>query len=284
MSRFRNCVLMLVALLLTLGVSIESHASILFGATGSGGGTSSLYTINTSTGAGTLIGSIGFNVSGISFDPTTGILYGLSGLRGAGPATLVTINTATGAGTLVGLVTGPVNDGFPDISFDSAGNLFAWTETNDSLVRINKATAAVTFVGPSIGSAITGLAFDNSGVLYREVGGALTTINPVTGALISTIGGVPRQVGMGMDFNESNTLFALERLGAGATGARNLVTVNTSNASVTTIGLTVPGLDALAFQRDTGGVVPEPATFVVWGGIGLLGAGVAVRQRKLQLA
>ena len=178
-----------------------SAGEILYGATGSQGVTSVLYQIDKTTGAGTAIGSIGFNVSGIAFDPTSGILYGLSGNADAGPAELVTINTTTGAGTLVGTVTGAVTDAFPDITFDAAGNLYAWTENGDRLVKIDKATAAVTFVGPPVGSGRTGLAFSHAGILYLEVSGSLRIIDPVTGALVTTISGLGPNVGVGMDFD-----------------------------------------------------------------------------------
>jgi len=253
---------------------LTTAAAFLYGATGSGGVLSDLYTINTSTGAGTFIGRIGFNVSGIAFDPTTGRLYGLSGGAETGAAELITINTTTGAGTLVGTVTGPVTDRFPDITFDAAGSLYAWTEERDALVRIDKTTAAVTFLGPTLGSAVTGLAFSNAGRLFREVAGTLSTIDPITGALVSTIGSAGRLVGLGMDFDQNDTLYAIERRGPGPGGARALVTVNTSTGAATTIGGTVAGLEALAFQK-----VPEPASLLLLG-IGALGLAWSRRRKS----
>jgi len=227
-----------------------SAGSTLYGATGSGGVLSVLYTIDKATGAGTAIGPIGFNVSGIAFDPTTGILYGLSGNREAGAPELITINPTTGAGTLVGTVTA-IPGGYADITFDAAGQLYGFNEPGcDCLVRIDKATAAVTFVGPTTPSATSGLAFSNAGTLYLDGVGSLRILDPVTGAVTSTISPFSRPVAMGMDFDENDILYGLERLGNGPSGPRNLVTINTANGAVTTIGATVPGLDALAFEKN----------------------------------
>ena len=59
-----------------LGFSASASAApILYGMTGSGGSSSSLYTIDPTTGATTLIGATGqTHMTGIDFDPTTGIL------------------------------------------------------------------------------------------------------------------------------------------------------------------------------------------------------------------
>jgi photosystem II stability/assembly factor-like uncharacterized protein len=73
------------------------------------GGTqpSRFFSINKTTGAGTLIGSMGFIgrfAQDMDFDPETGILYAAAYNFGASPATgeLRTINISTGASTLIG--------------------------------------------------------------------------------------------------------------------------------------------------------------------------------------
>ncbi len=63
--------------------------------------TDSLYSINTSTGAATLIGATGYAANfaqSIDFDKSTGILYGWIYL-GGGANQFVQFNLATGAGT-----------------------------------------------------------------------------------------------------------------------------------------------------------------------------------------
>ena len=60
-----------------------------------------LYTINSATGAGTMVGATGDVLTGLAFDPTFTTLYGLN----TSPFTdqsVFTVNVATGATTLVG--------------------------------------------------------------------------------------------------------------------------------------------------------------------------------------
>src|SRR3954447_24168376 len=83
------------------GVNPAAGAT-LYGATAGNTNTGDLYTINTTTGNASLIGSIGFAVTGLAFDPLTGILFGSTSRNSISPGSLITINPATGAGTLVG--------------------------------------------------------------------------------------------------------------------------------------------------------------------------------------
>jgi len=160
---------------------------VLFGATHySAHATSWLYAISTTDGSATYIGDIGYALSGIAYDPVTGKLYGTT--RGSN-AQLVEINTATGAGTPVGAGTG-YHLNVP--AFNSSGELFAWSEDSDSLVRMNPATGAVTTVFPnSVGTSNTGMAFNNSNVLYLvNWGASVYTVNTATGVATS-IGSIP---------------------------------------------------------------------------------------------
>jgi hypothetical protein len=132
----------------------------LFGAYSSfSGSTSQLVTINTSTGALTFIGTIGFvDVGGLSFAPD-GSLLGVTGGFSATGGDLIRINTLTGRGTLIG------RTGFRDVAaleFDRLGKLYAGLGANDPnggrLAVIDPTTAAGTIIGPSGFSEITGLA------------------------------------------------------------------------------------------------------------------------------
>lgn len=136
------------AMLLVLAQQPASAGEVLFGVTGSGATPSSLYTIDPTTGAATLVGPIGFDhVVSIDFHPGTGVRYGISN---GGPCcsfppdnTLITIDTTTGAGTAVVPVTGIANS--PDMSFDSAGTLYAWNDPAlDNLNTVDLTTGVAT--------------------------------------------------------------------------------------------------------------------------------------------
>jgi hypothetical protein len=123
-----TCVLSLCVAAL-LSFANNAHAdSVLYGVTGSSNTASSLYTIDPVTGATTLIGSTGLShVTGIDFDPITGVLYGVqSDLFGSGAANLLTIDPVTGLATIIG----STGNQIPDITIGSDGVLRGWTEGN----------------------------------------------------------------------------------------------------------------------------------------------------------
>jgi DNA-binding beta-propeller fold protein YncE len=76
------------------GLAFDSINSILYGADGS-----SLFTINTATGAATAVGAFDATLGniGLAFDPSDGILYMNDSL-----GNFYTVNTGTGAATLIG--------------------------------------------------------------------------------------------------------------------------------------------------------------------------------------
>jgi Ca2+-binding RTX toxin-like protein len=239
----------------------------LYGATGVLGNDtappSNLYRIDPNTGAATTVGPIGYALGGLALDPTTGILYGVTTARELTSVErfLIRLDDTTGAGTVVGsLGTNHIGD----IAFDNRGQLYGWSESRradggfaavDDLVRINKATGAVTDVGdsglnPSWGN---GIAFDNSGVLFGSLNGDygwLWTINPTTGA----VNRGPRLTGSPNTTGGAG--IAAATFGCGGTtlyGVVNdfgdpptyLVTLDTTNGEITNRGTTVTALDAL---------------------------------------
>ena len=108
-----------------LGTTAQA-APLLFGADGSGGNPSNLYIIDPATGGvASTVGAIGFAVTGLAFDPTTGVLYGSTSGAGATSSLLLPIDIATGAGTVVGDF-GVGASPMADIAFDPDGNLYGW--------------------------------------------------------------------------------------------------------------------------------------------------------------
>jgi PKD repeat protein len=130
--------------------------------------TNSLYKVDTTTGAVTLIGPSapggGESWTGLT-GSSDGILYGSATTCGA--STLYTVDPNTGALTVVGPITnGPC---IIDIAINAAGEMYGVDIVNDNLIRIDPATGAGTVVG-SIGfnaNYAQGMDFEEeSGVLY----------------------------------------------------------------------------------------------------------------------
>src|ERR1700686_4476231 len=96
------------ALVLSTVVVPALQAQTLYMATGSNGVNGQLYTVDPSTAVATLVGPIliGANpvgITGLAFNPLTGVLYGATSNDGPNPeAALITIDPTTGAATLVG--------------------------------------------------------------------------------------------------------------------------------------------------------------------------------------
>jgi DNA-binding beta-propeller fold protein YncE len=116
-----------------------------------------LYTIDPTTGAATLVATMDTYVvteGDIAFDPTSGILYAVDG---AGQ--LFTINTITGAGTVIGTVGSNID--LSAMAFDAAGNLYMVESFGQSLLKVNKTTAAVIATLPmgNVEQQVGGLAF-----------------------------------------------------------------------------------------------------------------------------
>lgn len=279
-------------LLLTLVVSASTartYGGTLY-ASSSAGGPGELYILNSATGAmvqdvGPLndANSLNYPVTGLAFDPTSGLLYGSTGnSQAATQARLVTINPATGLVTSIGSFNaGPTNtSGVPatmaDIGFDSAGNLYGVGSIGGpQLYSISKSTGQATVIGS------TGLTSTSGGGLAISPGGQFFgtptstrfgTYNSVTGAY-SNIATPTRPVGgayAALDFEETGSvLYALD-LGPGPALTTHLVTINTANGAVTDLGASVAALDAIAF-------IPEPSTLMLC----LIGLGaIAYRRRR----
>ena len=218
---------------------------------------SQLYTVNPETGATTAVGPIGFTVTGLAIDPTTGILYGVTTTNDpTAPENLITIDRATGDGTVVG----PLGHIVAELDFNSAGQLFGWSESEDDLVTINKATGAATVVGESdLSTYGDGMSFNINDVLYvlpRGDNGDYYTVNTATGepTRVGTLSGSEPPTGSAISAAsfacDRTTFYALEN-DFGDTPA-DLVRVNLETGVITTIGDTgVPRLSGLVWDCPT---------------------------------
>jgi hypothetical protein len=264
-------------------------ASVLYASTAAGA-SGELYIINAANGAvvqdvGPLndASSVNYPITGLAFNPNTGVLYGSTGNNSAVPAQLVTINPATAAVTVIGSFNaGPVNSGgtpatMADIAFDAAGNLYGVGSIGGpQLYSINTVTGQATVIGGTGLTSTTGggIAISSSGVFYgTPTAGRFGTYNSVTGAY-TNIANPVKPVGGGygaLDFDGS-VLYGLN-VGAGSPPPSHLVTIDPTTGAVTDLGASVDSLDAIAFAP-----VPEPATIVLF--LGPASMGLLARRRR----
>ena len=258
-----------------LGIAAEVRAGVMYGITGAQNSNSTLYTIDTTTLATTLVGATGFShMTGLAVNSVTGALYcHVSDLSGSGPAQ---INKSTGAGSVIGSTGTQVSD----LSFDTSGTLYGWTASEsgvNGLITIDFGTAAITFVDPpSLQTSRTGLAFDSGDDLYLKDWNQLFAVDPLT-AQLASVGSVAGASNLHnvLEFGESGTLFTVSRQGSQSL----LYTLDTADASATLVGdIGIAIISALAYEESTVAVTePGAGAFL---GLGFLGLGWLRRQRR----
>jgi hypothetical protein len=253
---------------------------------------SSLYTLNTTTGAATLIGSTTVaRLIGLA-ESSSGTLYSVNESDvSATSSNLYTINPSTGAATLVGALGVAVAEG--DLAFDPAtGQLYVANALTDQLLRVNTTTGAATVVGNfgTPGRDVSGMTFTN-GTAY---GLALNDANPDTIVTINTTTGAATTVGQ-----TGTSLGVLAALTHDSSSGLNymggplsnfgtnteLYTVNlttgaaTPVTAITGVTFSLSGLAPIPAVTS----VPEPASVIplLTGALGLLGYGWR-RRRQAQ--
>jgi len=254
------------ALVALVGLAGQANASILYGATSAGHG--ELYILNPATGGAlTDVGPLNdgaatnYSVTGLAFDPTSGLLYGSTG--GVSGTKLLTINPATATVTVVGSY-GAASATMTDLAFDPSGNLYGVSSSGGAnLYSINKATAAATEVGAS-GISFTeggGLAISSGDVFYAApIPGDYGTYNSTTGTYTqitapATPAGGGSYAALAFD---GNTLYG-DNLITSPNGVTHLVTIDPTTGTVTDIGPSITHLDALAVSVPA----PEPSAITL---------------------
>ena len=142
------------------GLSFNSSDVLFLSDDDGGSGTESLYTVNTTTAAVTLVGEHDLDIDGIAFDGSD-VLYGIDDTNNQ----LVTLNTTTGAVASVIGSLGFSTSGEQGLSFDPlTGTLWMVNEGNQSLYTLNLTTGAATFMA-NLGFDIESLAIIDVSVL-----------------------------------------------------------------------------------------------------------------------
>ncbi|MES9904705.1 MAG: pre-peptidase C-terminal domain-containing protein, partial [Sedimenticola sp.] len=156
---------------------------LLLGTVGKGGTPSTLVEIDPDTGEIVrTIGDVGYSINGLEYVAATGTLYGtVSQNDNNAPSHLVEIDLTTGAGSLIG--TGAGVGTISNLTSDTSGQLFAWTNSNQDLVRVDATDGSGIIVGPSgTGFSQYSLAFDGNDDLYLLAGNAYG-VDPATGSI-----------------------------------------------------------------------------------------------------
>lgn len=257
--------------LIVLGIVSRADASVLYGST-SAGGAGELWTLNATNGGGIQdigplndLASKNYAVTGLAFNPVTGVLYGSTG--GKTGTQLLTINPATALVTVVGNFNAGAAT-MADIAFDPSGNLYGISSSGGAnLYSINTLTGQAIEVGASGFSTTSGggLAISPGGVFYSTPQSSeFGTYNPTTGAY-THIANPTKPGGAATSYSalafDGNTLYAMN-----LATPTHLVTID-SSGNVTDLGPSVANIDGIAFS------VPEPASLSLLlsaGGIALL--------------
>jgi hypothetical protein len=263
--RIYSLTLVIASALALIAIPTRSDAVTLYAASGQGA-SGELYTLDPATGATiTDVGPLNdsaarnFGMTGLAFDPVSGVLYGSSANANADTSTrglLVTINPASGLVTPIGGFGLAAGGTITDLAFDPNTHVLYGLPSNGgaSLFTINTSTGQATLVGSSGFTATNGggVAVSASSVIYgAPLPANFGTYDATTGAYTDIANPTkPNGRGYGaLSFNGS-VLY-----GAEAGTASHLVTIDTTTGAVVDLGATAAQfLDAIAFTPSPAGV------------------------------
>lgn len=151
-----------------------------------------LYGIDTATGSTQLIGNTGVSggtISGIRWDPTSGLTYLMSPSSSCGQSTLYTLDLSNGTTQVVGVASGVC---LIDIAIDPSGVMYSVDIVGNTTVVVDKTNGSAQVIG-SVGAFdfnfAEGMDIDPStGIIYfagfdlNTFQGGMYTIDPTTGA------------------------------------------------------------------------------------------------------
>jgi hypothetical protein len=235
-----------------LAAGFEYLLPRLYAADGRNNIAGNLYLVDPTNGNTTIVGPIGFAITGMAFAPD-GTLYGVTPANAA-TQQLVTIDVQTGAGTLVAplLDAGAVQQGCTDITFVGS-RLLGWgqpTKTlNQRALEINPVTGLVTDLGGGTVSG-GGNAFEADGAgtlrLIRTSGSTRTIfdVDPVTGVSTLDMNVTPDGFGFNSMAFLEGVLYAVET--ANGVPPTTLTSIDVVSGAATSIGPLPLNVDGIA--------------------------------------
>jgi hypothetical protein len=254
------------AFFIGLLAGVPSTAGILYGVDDNAqqsGGSSKLYIINQATGLASEVGALGQQAlaGGLAHDTSHETLFVSDLFVVTGPTftnNLASIDLVTGAATLIGVHTGAAGNAVSGLAYDSADDILYGAGNSIQLVRVDRATGAMTLVG-AFGARIDGLAYDRgSGTLYGVNATNLYTINQNTGAatLVGPHGIATTALSIGLESeSDSGRLFVTD------TVTDSLFELDPATGAATLIGALGANIGALASVPDA--APPTPTTGVI---------------------
>jgi hypothetical protein len=245
--------------------TVTQAAPVLYGITFG----DQLITIDTATGAGTVVGSLDSSMGAYGLGTVGTDLYTFDQtadlLRELDPATGDTLGSvALGIGNLIG-------EGAIDFRSDGTG--FLTTASPGPNLYSFTTAGGGTLIGTT-SQVIDGLAFDSTDTLYGliQAGANLVTINQATGALT-----VVGPTGLGSGPVLGGLAFLDDQLYAvlSTATASSLYTLDPGTGLATLVGsVGIGGVSGIAFLDTESSPAPEPASVL------LIGFGLAVAARR----
>jgi hypothetical protein len=269
---------LIITLFLSLTCEIAVAGPILYGI-GENGGSSVLYSVDTTTGGATFIGNTGQSLRGLAINPLTGRAYASASTQSGGTG-FYEIDLASGTASIISTL-----GNFATLEFDGLGNLYGYTSRNTGYDFFNIDEINGTGVLLNDNALNTGVhalfdiafsSFDNEMYFYQQwsggTGDGISTVNLADGTVTSVSTGPLQQYRPDIAVDNSGNFYALDRV-----TNSSLYSLNTTTASTSLIGLNGVRLQSIAFAENV--QVPEPSTLAIFA-LGMIG--LASRRFKKQ--